>query len=451
MKKLIIFTLIITLTIRFFTETFPVLSRRFNFSDNILVPLLLIILFIKKAPQKNFIKSDIFNLLVLFSAIIFLSAILNFDSLKLTPALVFVILYLQPFFWFLIIINNNISLQYYFKTFYIIYLLQFPIILFLQLIPALKINNPDLITGTFGVNGSQMTFFIIVVISFFIYDYINQRAHKNDLFIILLGLFAILAISFRIGWIVFILSIIFSLRQFKIPIITFKRYAAIISVLILLVVLTSLYLNSLTSISSVASQIRSVSYHLFDIPKIRILKSYPSFLKEKPQAIFIGTGPATFISRAYLQFISLPIELNKNVDVAGSYVNRMIPSELSYKYFVSFYLESINSSAFGIGSSTAINPSSSYFSLLFELGMPALLIYLLIYAKMYAIIKIVKHKSPDLNMRNLAFSAQVITLFLLGVSIFDDWFSVTRITTIIWTMYGLIYVEYERNLKLIAK
>jgi len=434
--------LIFLVTIRVFTESVAFLPRFFNFIDGVIVFLLLALAHIVYKRRHHTIPRSIILLVGAFILTFVLSVVGNLDRVKLIPTIVFLILYFQPIVWYFCVVRAGTDYRRLLTISTVLFFVQVFLGLLVQVPQAIARKNPDLVSGTFGTNNSQMFFFVGLVMAFVISEISQGFFSLRKIATLFLGFLLSVFASFRAGLVIFSACLLLMMNWRT------KAFAYLATLGLTIFIILSFF-GSLGSYENYQDLIDSswgkMLHNVQMLPKVRMMTEYPQVVGERPTMVLFGLGPATFMSRAYVQFVNVPQRSDApQVDVTRGSVTRSQPDELSRKYFMNLSYIALFANGFAIPSASAIGPRSSYYSILYELGPLALVVYLSLYGAQWKMLKAVRSTSDDHLMKSFVFSAQVATLFLLGLAFFDDWFSITRTTTLLWTMFGVVTVEYDR-------
>ena len=201
MKKILLYTLVITtLTIRFFTEmpqwsghrlNFSLLPRIFNLVDIMLLLIFVAFMLSYFAITNKKIKGvGIGKYVVLFTAILIVSICLNSKQIYWKAALSYIFMNLEAIIFALIIVNLDYKEEFFKKIvrlFLLLGMIQLLIALGIQLPLSWSksgFSNPDIVSGTFGDNNSQLCFFLILFTLLILGRYMWEQSKKHFLLIL---------------------------------------------------------------------------------------------------------------------------------------------------------------------------------------------------------------------------------------------------------------------------
>jgi hypothetical protein len=442
-RALLACTLLITLVIgRLFTETLGVIPEWFNFIDLILLALysILFCVTIFRKPGVPFYHAGLMIPLLLFLGVFIVSVLMNncLHAYSFLPAIADFIFYFEPIAFALFFLNLGWckrDTQWLAYCFVILGILQIPIG-FVQILSifSMKTETADFISGTFGLNGSQMDFFLILVIGFLIGRYlVDQRARW--LLPVPLMIFLFYANGFKAMWLSFPASIIFVVWCFHR---SRWRQKIIVSVIIFgFSIASALSVGKLTSSSTIKNwTLVSAPMELMGIEqtgKVKAISNLIGIYRESPPAIIIGVGPGAYSSRGYQTFINPTGNISAS-NVTKNYVSTVEPSYWAEKYA----LPLIHTSTFYfLGSGTVDWPFSSYLTLVAELGILGIGFYFWIYIRVFKIIDRESKKAwhaKDALAYAISMAGLMGIVFLAQIAILDNWLESVRVMIPFWLM-----------------
>lgn len=443
MKKFLLYAVIITIiTIRFFTEELKVLPRFFNFVDIGFFLVFAVYTFLHLAIAHRRLKSTGLEIYVLlFGGICFVSTFLNIKDIYWKASLLQIFMLLEPIVLALMIVKLNHDekfLQRIVILLIILGLIQIPIALF-QIQKYLAGASPDVVAGTFGVNNSQLSFFLIIFSCLIIG--INLFYNIPRFRYLLLTLPFVLVIfyagGYRAMWIFFPATIIILLLFFS-PL-NIPRKVFYIIPLLVISFLIAVYISSLNPISAsgVFKQLIQQPSLILQTGKVKAFRYLPSMFSEKSHYVFVGVGPGAYASRAFDTFANISKTYS---NVTTQYISSSYVSPMASKYIYPMYLEESKL----MGSRTFDDPTTSYLSILAESGILGFILIFLIYYKALKLILEVRrnvHREFDKFHKVIAFASLGALLFLFQMSFFADWFATYRVTIPTWILLSILYTK----------
>jgi hypothetical protein len=172
----------------------------------------------------------------------------------------------------------------------------------------------------------------------------------------------------------------------------------------------------------------------------------------------VGAGPGTFYSRAagqyYIvaddQFLDMslielkrrlanPTEYRQTFAIRGSNsMGGVIEPTIDVEpFFKSFF---VKRRIFSVGTAQLDSPFASYVGLLGETGIVGFLLYMSFYLMAYkTLTSYWTRYSNDPVIFPILTAALGLLVYTLTVSIYNPWLETGRITTILWSMIGLLY------------
>ncbi len=359
-------------------------------------------------------------------------------GIHLIPAVAFLAFHLEPLLFaaaFMALGWSRRETKAFCRALIFLGVLQLPVAL-IELPVALREADPDLVSGTFGTNGSQMCFFLVLVMGYILGRYLMDKRKRWVLLLVpLLVLFY--AQGFKAMWFAFPIDIGIVL-VLVVPG-SFKRRVALLSVVLVSVVLLALPLakrtSSTTMLYAKPAYIMSFvkSPYLWRLGKIQSFGDIWRLYKQAPLAPLLGVGPGSYSSRAFQTFAEPgPEAINPN-NVTAAYITPIPPGHFARKFVVPLTYRSV--AAFG--STTIDGPFSSYVSLLAEVGLVGFFIYLLIYYRTYKEVLAVLKRAwaeRDSELAGLCLAAILGILSLFEMAFLDNWFEVSRVTVLMWLL-----------------
>jgi hypothetical protein len=324
---------------------------------------------------------------------------------------------------------------------------QFAVVLTIDLPEFLSTKNPDVVSGTFGDNAAQLVFFLLLFASAVagIATFEPRRVAAR---------FAPLLIGASF--------VVIFLAQYRALLVT-TALSCLLTAL-LLRSLRGFFVGSLVVVAFVAAFTYVASN--FPITKFRptvaLLRHEPSvFLTPRlgaaddilklydatPQFILTGSGPGTYSSRAWRTFALLPT--TSKTDVAGPYVKaltggRSYHSDVADRYVVPRYQNARSI----LGSRSLYQPFSSYLALLGEVGFAGFLLLVGVYVWAFLrAIRLALHSGRTARVGDpvpaLAFAAAIAFFVLLQMALLENWWEATRVTFTAWIILAVVTKELD--------
>jgi hypothetical protein len=438
--------------IRFFTEVVHVAPRALNFLDVPLFGLLLV-----AAALTPFERAALKRPLsfappaFLFLAVCIVSVMLNLSRVAPGPVFVFLYGFLAPLGVYTAVYKlwpkgNALAVS---RLIVALGLVQFAVVYLIDLPRFLSSDNPDQITGTFGTNAYQLVFFLLVFTG------------------LLAGIFTLEKerIAARVAPLLFVLALgtVF-LAQYRTLLVT-----SAIALIVVATLLGSKGRGLVAGLLVVAAFVGTLSYVAHAVPQLKFattigtLERNPAFYaserlralrnvlqvyEEDSRFILTGTGPGTFSSRAWQTFSRADSTSASNVQ--GRYVlaltnGAVYHTDVSDKYV----LPESRTGQTVEGSRQVTSPFASYISLLAEVGLPgfALIVGMYLLATAWAIRMAVVstrtgHVGDPLPGVLIACVAAFVVLLQMGV-LSGNWFEVTRVTFLTWTLLAIGTKEFH--------
>lgn len=445
--------LIINVIAKFFTNYLNVIPRQFNLADIGIVGLLLVLYISRPQTSKGIQFKKIFNLLLSFNIILLLGALLNFKYFYDLAAISQVIMFNEPIILFIVLVNLSFSFENV-NTFnkLLFFLIMFEVIIGILQVPVyLKTGESESIIGTFQHNAEQYAAFLMIGIFYLIgkVRVISQKKMFNR--VLMLGMFIlILLIDNKASWIGIIMSVFYVM--YRIGKLSskeghFLKYSVIFFMFIVIgYSVVQRASGSLYKYEQVLLAWEKGSF--FNIGKLKAYGDIFASYSDYPHMTIVGSGPATFYSRASRQFYNLSDDM--------FYTDTRIFTEQYYKklyrpsnamagvitktdrepFFKQYFRDR---KIFRIGSGTTDEPFSSYAALLGETGILGTLIYLGIYIFILRKLNFyLKKYQNDSKIFPLIVSAIGFLAYIMVISIYSNWIETGRMTTILWSMIAIV-------------
>jgi|SRR5579884_39911 hypothetical protein len=436
--------LFVLLVARWFTETLRLLPRAFNFADLALLGSAIAVLFSGnywRVARCRFWCTRLSWLVAAFLSVALLSTAVNlvFYNISIAPAVLSVAFYLEPIVFaltFLALEWDDEDTRRLTNLVVLLGVLQIPAAI-LQFPQAIVQSDPDAVSGTFGMDNSQMCFFIVLVVSFMGGRYILERRK-----IYLLPLPALVGIFYAAGFkalwyalpptvaLVVLTAVPLRLRH--------KLWFLVATTIIMLGV--GLQLGRVTSRTTTSflkkGYIEDVvnSGALWQIGKIQTFTNIPRLYREVPLATFLGVGPGSYSDRAFFTFTQVSPDPTADTNVAHGFISPSDPGRFANEYYVPL----VYKSSYLFGSWTIDGPTTSYVSLLAEVGLIGFVLYMLIYFRLYKLALATARRAwarRDAQLFGLSIACAIGLLLLLEMAFLDNWLEVSRVTVPLWLLF----------------
>jgi transcriptional regulator with XRE-family HTH domain len=449
-RNLVLGSIVLLVTIRFFTEVVPALPRAGNFVD---IPIFLVLALAAMCtpagprPGRAYLHLGLpaaaFVLLALTSAIV------NSRRTELAPVLVFIYGFLAPLAVYAAAYRiwppgSARSLS---RLLVGLGLLELAVVGLIDLPRFASSGNPDDISGTFGTNAYQLVFFLLVVAS------------------LLVGIFTLEPVRQVARFAPFLIFAIFA-------VILLAQYRAILATTVIVMVVVGVLLGGrargvLAGVLAVVAFALVFSYVATSFPALKLEAtattlsqspwSYASqrseaarpvvgLYEDDPLASAIGSGPGTFSSRAWQTFA---LESMSASNVQGAYARRLTGGVV-YKTDVSekYVLPQLREGDIIEGSRAVSQPYSSYLALAAEVGLAGLALLAGIYlASLLWNGRIARREIAGATHADpvpaLALATTVAFLMLVQMGFLQNWLEVTRVTFVVWAMFAVVSKERD--------
>jgi hypothetical protein len=451
--RLILVGIIALVVIRFFTEVIPVLPRFANFID---IPIFfaLITAALMKPPLETAERRDL-SLLVVFAwvflAICGFSTLVNADRVSPAPVLVFIYGFLGPVGVFLAVyrlwpVGWALRLS---RLIVALGILQFIVVLLIDIPRLISSGNPDEISGTFGENAYQLVFFLLVFGALLAGIFTFERKRPVARFVPLLFILA-LGTIFLAQYRALLLTTFFTVILIAVFLGSARlRGIAIGAVTAFAFFVTLNYVADAFPGLRLGGTIEVLSGDPMSIVSTRAnaLDHVVDLYNEDPRYMVTGTGPGTYSSRAFQTFTSARSRSQSNV--AGAYVLQFTGGEPYETDVSSKYINPrVREGEVFQGSRALGMPFSDYTSMLAEVGLVGFFAMLLIYlsALLYAgriALDVRGRALPNDPLPALALACLAGFFVLLQMGILQSWLEVTRITFPAWILLAVVTKEYQ--------
>jgi DNA-binding XRE family transcriptional regulator len=453
-RDLVLASIVLLVTIRFFTEVVSLLPRAANFID---VPICLMLAFaaLATAPARHpyggraYFQIGSLGLAFLFLSII--SATVNSTRTAPAPVLVFVYEFLSPFVVYAAVYRiwppgNTGSLS---RTLVALGLTQLVVVALVD-VPRFREEggNPDFISGTFGTNQYQLVFFLLVVAVLLagIFTLEPGRTVARFAPLIILANFGVMIMAqYRALLLTTVVTIL-------VVGVLLGRHARGIVIALFAVVAFAMVFSIVASrypelrLGTTAST-TTQSPWVYVEERYEATRPVRELYVDEPYVAALGTGPGTFSSRAWQTFSQAGSTSYSNVQ--GGYAQRLTGGLYSTDVSNRYVESQVRSTQIFQGSGALAKPYSSYLGLIAEVGVLGLLLIVLAYVgamfKVGGIArKLIANTGPcDESVPALALATTIGFLTLLQMGILENWLEVTRITFIVWIMFAVVAKEVD--------
>jgi hypothetical protein len=436
----------VVVCIRFFSENLGLVPGVVQFID---VPLTALVAFVSLlaligrgfGPDGLRLRAILFA----FLTISLVSMLVNTSRTEPLPALLFFFGFASPLIFASATINARLSrgdAELVLRTFFWLGALQLAVGVFYGLPQFFITTNPDFVSGTFGRNPYQFTYFIGV---WFLYvlggvavkSETKRRGQGVAITLAALAVFGLFyAAQYRAMLIFFTPVMLLTLWVSPARISSRLMQTIVIStvsVITLIVVATAFPNLKLLKVLDLFEDTSPV----VQSGKVTVAKNVVDMYLDMPQTAFVGSGPATFGSRGYTTFANDPDPKKDAASpLAIELMGRQYSTDVARKYVGSIPDRPIQ------GGTTLSNPVSSYTSLAAEVGPIGLLLYLAAYLKalLFSYRRLVVNaRAGDRLGTQLAFACFGGLILLLIQALFDNWLETTRVAIPLWILVGVLW------------
>jgi hypothetical protein len=439
-------SLILIVCIRFLIEDLRVLPGLVQYID---VPITAVALFcsLMLLIRRGHIAgtSRLGGLLYLFVLVALASALVNSSRVRLLPSALFIFNFAAPLLFALITIDAPMGrrdIEYVLKTFFWLGVVEVGFGLFYGVPRLLVSGNPDYVSGTFGRNAYQFTYFVGIWFLYVLGGTLLPRQSKRrwENLTLVLAAVTVFGLFYAAQYRAMILfyTAVMLITLWLSPARPSKRFlqtivVAAASVVTLIVVSTAMPGLKLLKVFDLFEDASPV----VQSGKIQAVENLWTMYGDLPQTILVGSGPGTFTSRAFKVFSDKP--KGETVAVLGQgLLGGQYSTDVADKYVRTINAKPIQ------GGITASTPLSSYTSLAAEVGLMGLAVYLGAYfmALAYSFRRLrASARAGDRIGTRLAFTCLGGLMLLLVQTLFDNWLETTRVAIPLWVLVGLLYAH----------
>ena len=441
-------TIAVLVLVRLFSEKLHVVPKIATFVD---IPLfvLLVVLAIGLGKGRSGSRTPFLPLSMAFLAIVVLSTLANVERIAVAPALVFVYGFLAPIALYFAVYRlwppgNAGGLT---RLLVLLGAGQFAVVALFDLPRFLATQNSDLVSGTFGDNAYQLVFFLLVLTALFagirMWEPTRLTARLAPVFFVVVAAIVFLA-QYR-ALLVATLVCVLLIALF----LTVGRSSGIV----LGAVVFAAFAGSLTYVAArfpVTKLDQTVAAlqkdPLFFVDaRLAPIRSVSNLYSDDPRFVVTGSGPGTYSSRAWRTFADVR---ETRTAVAAPYAakiqGRPYTTDVSEKHIV----PRIRTSPSVQGSYAVSLPFSSYAALLAEVGVLGFVLLAGAYAAAAVragrlTVVAIRRRARDDPLPAILLSATIAFALLLQLALLENWWEVTRVTFLSWTLLAVGTKEFD--------
>lgn len=444
-RRFVIYFFYIFLFSRFFSETLKLTPKYLDILNYPFALFLLFYLIIKLKKSNNEINSDldiIIKLFVIFTIGTFLSTLLNINTILYPASILFYIGFVEgPLLYIVLsktIKNRELMYKDIYKLFTILIFLNAIIVVFVNFPMFFLTGNPDVMSGSYGLNAAQFSVLIVIANGLIIGKYFIEKKSITVLIVVEVSLFVVyFFLQYRSALPLYLVVVILMLT------VTYGKKILKAAIFI------SIFLFIIASISNVLieedDQVSNLRYQdwntILEKPAYFLtfgkFKIYPYTLEmfyDNPETIIAGTGPGNYLSRANYTFsIELQTSFDKGVGPIIRYIFDI--KQPHFPYYAEKYVNRMRSESI-LGTWQLANPNSSYIAPVAEvgiLGISIIILYIIITKRSYSYAIYLKSKNNKYLPLAIASFGGFFYVFFLGF--LDNWWETARMTLPIWLLY----------------
>jgi transcriptional regulator with XRE-family HTH domain len=451
-RRDVVFAAIALLVVsRFFTEVIHILPRATKLVD---IPVLVLLAALALTLPTSRVEEEkggfpYFALGALFLVIALFSALANLGRLAPGPTLVFLYGFLAPIGVYYAVYRlwppgSARSLS---RLLVGLAALQFVVVAFIDLPRFLSTRNPDVMTGTFGENGYQLVFFLLVTAAMVAGVYTFERRRLTARlapFFFLATLITIILVQYR----ALLLTIALTVLLIATLLGFIRLRGAVAAVLIAVTFGLSLsYLSAQFPVLKYSETVGTLVNDpgLYISKRASVVVPVAKLFNDDPLFSVTGTGPGTFSSRAW--YVYQPASRTQKALGVNPGGSQGYQTDVATKYVTPRLRADKTAQSVG-GSYSVTSPLSSYTSLLAEVGIFGFLAIMSIYygALFYALrmtIRSLRRPSRGDPLPGLLLGCTAGFFVLLQMGILDNWLEVTRLTFILWALMAVATKEFS--------
>jgi transcriptional regulator with XRE-family HTH domain len=437
---------VVLVLIRFFSEKLTLIPEFTTFVDIPILGILLLSMGIFRpstATEANHGRQYL-GIGIVFFAWAALSLLINLERIAPGPSLLFIYGFLSPLFLYgafyhLWPAGNARWLT---KFFVILVVIQLLIGFFYDFPRFLASGNPDVMSGTFGENGYQLTIFLVVMIGVVVgVATFDRRTLVARFATPLIGGMALLIFLSQFRSLVPFMLVTLGIMTLVVG--SGRIRGALVAVVASGIVLFAL--------QTVASQFTILRYDqglgrlksdpaLFVNARLTMITDLANMYDEDPKRVIFGTGPGTYSSRGWRTFgLAEKTRTDKTSTIAKRINGGTYTSDVAEKYVVPRYRD-----PGGVieGSRAATQPFSSFVALAAETGLVGFALLMLAYGKALTqgfrlSLGMVRGRLRDDPVAPLMIGSMVAFLILIQAAVLENWLEVARMTFFAWGLLAI--------------
>jgi hypothetical protein len=441
LTKYVMFALTAVIVVRFFSETVPVLPKLVQFIDIPLVTLGIVlaifdIVFRECSVDSRGYLTPIYVVL----AVGLFSAAFSASRIETAPMVLFLYgLIGPPVFFLVLLISGRVSLHAIPRLLWWLGVINIVSAVVVGMPMLIATGDPDRITGTFGNNAYQFTFFIGLWALYELAGYLFDRATagRGNALRVLVVLFAVFglfyAAQYKAMLVFFPLSIVVCVAlSVGSPGGKFNLVIFSLAIGIAMLFTVASYFPGLKLLDTF--QLASDPQPVLDSGKLAAVGGLLGMYGQYPLYSAIGSGPGTFGSRGYRTFASG--ETGRGSDTAGA-TAMALTGGVAYETDVAQrYIRSIIQAPIQGGTQLS-TPYTSYVSIPGELGIIGFVAVIWFYGLAFR--RTLKAQALSLDTKDrvvfaASFTAAGGILLLASQCLFDNWAEMTRVTFPLWML-----------------
>jgi len=446
----LIYLLVITnVILRFFTNLFGVLPKFFNLSD-VVITLLLTLLVLGKRNSPTF--SAYSRRLVVFCIVLFIGALLNFGSLYAPAAIAQTLMLAEPILLFVSLGKLPIGLPEFRKynrilrtlviIQFVLGVLEFPIFLYT--------GESEAIVGTFNGNAEQYTGFLLLGVCYYLGLIKVEPSKKMRYGAFVFAILVLIPfVDNKASWLGVIFTLYFLMTRLGHVAGSRAKHLITFSALVIAGYIVAVsFSSSISKFAGLSSALDTGNF--WNLGKMKAYEDVYEAFTTYPQMALVGSGPGTFYSRAsgqyYLitdDFFSNPSDYRRtfNARTSNSMGGVIQPTAAVEPFYKRFF---VKYKIFSVGSAQVDSPFSAYAGLLGETGLIGFAIYMSFYVGAFRRLKSYWERfHNDVEVFPLLTASLGFMIYTLTVSVYNPWLETGRMTTILWSMIGMLCVYAE--------
>lgn len=371
------------------------------------------------------------------------SALINLPQLHLGAATLFIVGLLEPLAFMLLahaLSPGAAVASALVRILFAIGWLQILVVAAVDVPVFLATQNPDVISGTFGENPYQLTFFLITWNALILSQRPSPRFRAFHwlgvavLQVVILVIF--LLAQFRavlpFALLTWLLTYFVVYRNPRKGVVTALTGAVIFAALFLFVSarFPELKWNDVVELGSRSGEAASSG-------KVQAMINYGQLVMDEPHLLVTGTGPGTYASRGFRTFSIVGREDTANVLYRRIFNTGYYSTDVATRYVLPV------ATLYAFGSATIASPWFSYLAVPAELGLLGLALVLAIYGR--AALISWRNAAGEGAPAALAAWACVALSLLLQLGFIENWLEVSRVTVPTWLVFGVALAHSART------